>query len=73
MAEVHPLCCDCCACLNGSGGLVLPSGGRLQSATPPQEGQVSAEASARVRAHECRQVNEMRRRKRVRLAAGARQ
>lgn len=27
MTEVHPLCCDCCACLNGSGGFALPSAG----------------------------------------------
>lgn len=73
MPETHVLCCDCDGCLNGSGGLVLPGGGRLQSATPPQEGQVSAEASARVRAHERRQLNEKRRRKLARLAAEARQ
>lgn len=23
----HPLCCDCCDCLNGSGGLVLAGAG----------------------------------------------
>lgn len=24
---LHPLCCDCDGCLNGSGGLVLPGAG----------------------------------------------
>lgn len=27
MAEVHPLCCHCDECLNGSGGLVPPNAG----------------------------------------------
>lgn len=26
-AVVHPHFCDCCGCLNGSGGLVLPGAG----------------------------------------------
>lgn len=29
-ADLHPLCCDCDACLNGSGGLVLPGCGVVQ-------------------------------------------
>lgn len=68
MADVHPTCCDCDPCLNGSGGLRLRRAGRLQ-ATPPQEGSVHPDASALVREETNRQVRANRRARR--LAAGA--
>ena len=50
MTEVHPLCCDCCSCLNGSGGLVLPDAGvtvEEPGAAAVRAGRRAAEAAQR--------------------------
>jgi hypothetical protein len=52
VSELHPLCCDCDPCLNGSGGLRVPGAGIVvpEEVTPPQVPTVASEAGVEVRA-----------------------